>query len=256
MAKLKIPRKLEELIVTATWRKDDTGCSDAGVWRLTGIAGGAGWLKVEAAGGELAREAAVLKWVHAKLPAPRVLWYGVEQGRDWLLTSELPGRDLTKVKDLGVIVSVMAAGLKMLHSLDIRDCPFSMKLEYKLEEAKKRVERNMVDETDFEPAYRGFTAFQMWEKVLAAKPAVEELVFTHGDYCLPNVFENNQEVSGFVDWGKAGLADRYQDLALAARSLDYNLGPGQWCEMLFLEYGLTEPDWERVNFYIMLDELF
>ena len=32
----------------------------------------------------------------------------------------------------------------------------------------------------------------------------EDLVFTHGDYCLPNVIIDGEEVAGFVDWGRAG----------------------------------------------------
>lgn len=256
MAEVEIPRELKELIGYACWQKEITGCSGAIVWRLSGFAAGPTWLKTDSAGGELEREAAVLNWVHTRLPAPRVLWHGVEQGREWLLISEVPGRDLSKVNDPGLIIRILTSGLKMLHSLEIRGCPFSLKLEYKLAEAKKRVEANLVDENDFEPEHQGLTARQLWKQVLAARPEDENLVFTHGDYCLPNVFEKNREVSGFVDWGRAGLADRYQDLALAVRSLDYNLGPGPWSQMLFREYGLPEPDWQKVDFYNMLDELF
>ncbi|HLX56069.1 MAG TPA: phosphotransferase, partial [Ktedonobacteraceae bacterium] len=59
----------------------------------------------------------------------------------------------------------------------------------------------------------------------------------------------------FIDWGRAGIADRYQDLALAARSLAYNFGPG-WESLLWEAYGLQTVDAAKIAFYRLLDEFF
>jgi aminoglycoside phosphotransferase len=58
-----------------------------------------------------------------------------------------------------------------------------------------------------------------------------------------------------VDLARAGVADRYQDLALAARSLEYNVGPG-YASLLWEVYGLRDPDEAKIAYYQLLDEFF
>ncbi len=53
-------------------------------------------------------------------------------------------------------------------------------------------------------------------------------MITHGDYCVPNIVFDRGRLSGFVDLGDLGVADRWHDLAVAT----WNLGPG-W-QNLFL----------------------
>jgi len=96
----------------------------------------------------------------------------------------------------------------------------------------------------------------VYELALRHSSFDEDLVFTHGDYCLPNILLDRQlsQVSGLLDWGRAGIADRYNDLALAARSLARNFGD-QWVPLLFTEYGLASPDRVKLQFSRALDEL-
>ena len=154
------------------------------------------------------------------------------------------------------VVRNLAAGLRQIHSLDISECPFDQTLTIKLEKARLKVERGLVDEDDFEPQYQGKTARELYELLLETKPADEDLVFTHGDYCLPNIILNNNKVSGFIDLGRAGVADRYRDLALAVRSILYNLGSEQWVDLFFECYGITDRDQTKIDFYILLDEFY
>jgi kanamycin kinase/aminoglycoside 3'-phosphotransferase-3 len=83
----------------------------------------------------------------------------------------------------------------------------------------------------------------------------EDLVFSHGDYCLPNIFLEGGEITGFIDLGRAGIADKWQDIALAIRSLEYNLKSDKYID-LFFRYLEIEPDYEKIKYYILLDELF
>ena len=87
-------------------------------------------------------------------------------------------------------------------------------------------------------------------------------VLSHGDFCLPNLFLQEDRVSGYLDLGFCAVADRYQDIALCYRSLLHNADgtygpvyPNIAPERLFSALGIA-PDWEKVRYYRLLDELF
>ncbi|GFN34540.1 phosphotransferase [Tepidimicrobium xylanilyticum] len=68
-------------------------------------------------------------------------------------------------------------------------------------------------------------------------------------------FRKDNRISGFIDLGRGGIADIYQDIALAVRSFKNKFKTDKYID-LFFEYLGIEPDWERINYYILLDELF
>jgi len=147
----------------------------------------------------------------------------------------------------------------MVHSVDVTDCPFRRPLDMVLAEAKQRVELGLVDTEDLQPENYGRSAQAILEQLINTRPLLDDLVFTHGDYCLPNIILQGDAVSGFIDWSRSGIADRYVDIALAVRSLKYNLGweHGPDLTRIFLqEYGLDQVDDTKIAYYILLDELF
>ncbi|WP_078546880.1 phosphotransferase [Litchfieldia alkalitelluris] len=75
------------------------------------------------------------------------------------------------------------------------------------------------------------------------------------DYCLPNIIVNKDRISGFIDLGRAGVADKYQDLALAVRSITSKLGE-EYIQSFFEEYGIAEINEEKLEYYQLLDEFF
>lgn len=91
----------------------------------------------------------------------------------------------------------------------------------------------------------------------------EEAVLSHGDYCLPNVFGKGNRLTGYLDLGRAGIADKWCDIALCYRSLSQNYSgrfhgkaySGYDDLLLFKEIGIA-PDWKKIRYYILLDELF
>jgi aminoglycoside phosphotransferase len=129
-----------------------------------------------------------------------------------------------------------------------------MRLDHKIEMARERMLKRLVEEEDFDEERQGRTAEDLFEELVSSKPADEDLVFTHGDYCLPNIILDDGKLSGFVDWASAGVADRYQDIALLWRSIRYNFG--EECEEKIFELYAIEPDWKKIHFYRLLDEFF
>ena len=101
---------------------------------------------------------------------------------------------------------------------------------------------------------------ELYYWLMANRPP-EDIFFTHGDYCQPNIFIDGTKVTGFIDVGSGGIADRWQDIALCVRSLGYNLGEiekakkEKYINLLFSHLGI-DPDWVKINYYILLDELF
>ena len=154
------------------------------------------------------------------------------------------------------MIKAYSHNLKRLHSIPIHCCPFDSRNDAKIIAATNRVQNNLVDESDFDEERRGWSAREVMEKVLCVvQQQTEDLVFCHGDYCLPNlILKPGYEFSGFIDLSRAGISDRYQDLALAWRSVRHNFGEG-YDDLLFEEYGV-EKDFKKIEFYCLLDELF
>ena len=78
------------------------------------------------------------------------------------------------------------------------------------------------------------------------------------------MFVENNRISGFIDLGKMGPADRWQDIAIALRSLDrnfvghYNGGKKyfDFTHQMLLEELELDMDYDKYRYYILLDELF
>jgi aminoglycoside phosphotransferase len=136
-------------------------------------------------------------------------------------------------------------------------CRFDQTASVQIERAKARAEAGLVDADDFDDRFRGKPISEVLSVLDSLRPATENLAFTHGDYCLPNILldPTTYRISGFIDLSRAGIADRYQDIALAARSLRHNFGPGNEAR-LWNALKLDKPDHDKLSFYLALDEFF
>ncbi len=224
--------------------------------------------KIEASGEVSEREYHILQWLKGRLPVPEVFCQGKQNNKNYLVMSKLPGEMSCEEQYMQrpeVLAEALAEGLKMLWQVDASDCPYISNLDEKLRMAAYNVEHGLVDVDNVEPDTFGPDGFAdpkaLLDWLVANRPE-EELVFSHGDYCLPNVFLKDDHISGFLDLGRAGTADKYQDIALCWRSFLHNFdGTYGTCygevnpDILFEKLGM-EPDREKLRYYRLLDELF
>ena len=200
-----------------------------------------------------------MRWLQGKLPVPEVIEFVKDARNEYLVLSEIPGENCVEAMealDYDRITFLLAQGLRTIHSLDIQVCPFDERIEAKLDNARFNVNNNLVDEDDFDKERRGIaTGMEILHALEDHPPPEDALVFTHGDYCLPNVLVKQNKISGFVDLDRAGISDRYNDLAIASRSIRDNLG--ERYERFFFEYyGVTRVDERKISYYRLMDELF
>ena len=87
----------------------------------------------------------------------------------------------------------------------------------------------------------------------ATTPGDEDFVVCHGDYCPPNVVLEDWRVTGYVDLGELGVADRWWDVAVGGWSTCWNFGDE--FEPLFYESYGVEPHPDRIRFYRLLYDL-
>lgn len=254
-----IPEKLAVVLKDFTWQQVTIGHSEASTFLLK-KENQSLYLKTQAANAiePLQIEQEKMEWLEGKLAVPEVLYYGQDEKREYLLMTEIKGIDASDsahITNIPLVIKQLAQGLREIHSIFVEHCPFQRILDVTIKEAQVRVEKNFVDTEDFDEERKGKAAEELFQELLEKRPKEEDLVFTHGDYCLPNIILHKNKVSGFIDLGWAGVADRYQDIALAVRSIARNFGK-QYISLFLKEYGLEQVDQEKIYFYQLLDEFF
>jgi kanamycin kinase len=227
------------------------------VWRLRAPDGRLRYLKAarRAPGLPLAAERARLAWAAARLPVPRVLGYGADAAQEWLLTAALPG--VTAIDDgwradPPRLVPLLAEGLRRLHALPVSDCPFDGRLDGMLRAARERAAAGLVNAREFHRDHAGLTVEAALARLHQLRPREEDLVVCHGDYCLPNVLLSGGRVSGYLDLGQLGVADRWWDLATATWSVAWNLGPG-WEDRFLEAYGVRRNSQKQACYRLLYE---
>jgi len=251
------PKELRKFLDRMVCEVNDIGCSNAGVYRYYNSTESY-YLKVQPVQHGLKKECEIMDWLQNKLPVPKKVYFCSQDGFDYLLMTQVEGEMtcsdyfLARPKET---VRILAEGIKMLQSIPIEKCTFNNSLEIKLNEAKENIENNLVDMSDWKANNRFNTPHELLDYLHNNKPTGSTNMFSHGDYCLPNIFCKDNRISGFIDLGRSGIADMCQDIALCVRSLKHNFGTAEYTD-LFFEYLQLKPDWERIEYYILLDELF
>lgn len=251
-----LPQALHEFVDGYRWRRITIGESGADAYRLTAKGRPALFLKHirDNADLSLQDEAARLRWLAGRVRVPTVLAMAAEGKQEWLLMTALGGANAeASSTPAATKVRLIAGALRALHDVDAGTCPFDETLDIKIARAADNVRHGRVEEAHFDEDNLGRHAADLLAEMLSKRPTFEDLVVTHGDACLPNFMLDADEFAGFVDCARIGRADRYQDVALACRSIEGDLG-ARWVEPFLHHYGLDTVDRDRLAFYRLLDE--
>lgn len=259
-----LPNSIRKLIGNEKFTFDKIGMSDSNVLLF-----GDKVLKIQSASDEAENEAVMMRWLKGKIPVPDVLAYDIEFGKSYLLMSKSSGKMSCSdyyMNNPELQIDLLAKAIRMLWEVQIYDCPSKMNLDKKLKMAEYAVDNNLIDMDNVEPDTFGENGFEnpraLLDWLIENRPD-EDLVLSHGDFCLPNLFFSENTVSGFIDLGKTCPADRYQDIALCYRSIKDNFDGvykgkvygGFNPDRLFKKLDIV-PDWKKIRYYILLDELF
>lgn len=242
---------------------ENIGRSDAQVMMFDDMV-----LKIQPDCNMAANEHHMLRWMQGKLPVPKIIAEDFIDGRRYLLMSRIRGRYLCDdaiLDDQHMLAERMAEGLRMLWATDISDCPTRRTLDDKFREIEEGLRGGWITkEQAGQPDTYGPGGFDspaaLFDWLVKHRPQ-EELVLSHGDYCLPNIFSTDGAISGFIDVGLAGVADKWVDIDKGLWSMWANT-TGFWGgkqrpfdrKLLFDVLGF-EADEDKIRYYGLLDEL-
>ena len=218
-------------------------------------------LKISPAGRGLAREERAMRFLCGKLRVPDVIAFETDGQNDFLLMSRLEGQMACNTSLSQEKTAVLLAhAIKEISAVDISECFLPDAEEADLAAAKENIQNGKVQDSELF-GFPDAQSLYMW--LCGHKPAPE--VFSHGDFCLPNVFINDGKC-GFIDLGGAGVAGKWRDISMCLWSMRYNfcaedMAVFESAEMKNYEYGFFEelglaPDEEKINYYLLLGKLF
>ena len=259
-SEINLPEDLVEQLKSYYWQKVNIGWSRSEIHKLTLSKNPTLFLKINKITDNLFfnKEYEMLDWLKDNVSVPDVIYHSKNSDYEFLLLTEIPGKvsyEVFSKSDIETNLKILAKGLQIFHDLPLGGCPNEVDIDKMIQYAKERLERDLINNENFDVRWKHKTPYELFEDVKRLMPKKIDRVVTHGDYCLPNVIINNNELSGFVDLGSAGINDRHYDLAAISWSISYNFGD-KWLPYFFEQYGINydEIDRERMLFYQMLNE--
>lgn len=257
--------QLKNLIRNYRWEKDTVGMSPAQVFKLVGDHDN---LYLKTSGSQfhgttydVAREKDIILWLNGRLPVPEIVHFEQYENTNFLLMREVEGtvgyEDYETYQDPQRMIRLYSQGIKLFQSISTEGCPFDNRTSNRLNELAYLLANNLADiDSDHWEEDTPFHDPDTLFAYLQANQPQEDLVFSHGDFGDSNIFIKNDQISGFIDLGRSGKADFWYDIAFCVRSIQNDLGSEKEYLDQFFKLIEVEPDWEKIKYYILLDEMF
>ena len=258
-----LPDSIRRHMPAGAYKLDDVGCSDAQVMIFEDRV-----LKVEKDCNVSANEHNMMKWLEGRLLVPRIIAAELSDGMRYLLMTRIQGKylcDAAILDDQERLAALVADGLRHMWSVDVSTCSTDRTLDQKFKEIDAGLRGGWIvmDQAQQSETYGpgGFESpVQLFDWLVKHRPK-EELVLSHGDYCLPNIFCSENRLSGLIDLGYTGIADKWVDIEKVLWSMWGNTtgqfgGKKRSFDRRHLFAALEmEPDEDRIRYYSLLSEL-
>lgn len=204
------------------------------------------------------REMNIIRWLSNQINIPEIVHYEEDTTFHTLVMSKVEGVSLEELEDtlrLEDYIDYLVKALKLIQAIPIDNCPYNNCIHNRLNELQYLLDHNLAD-----------TEIENWEEdtpfdnatdlveFLRENQPQENLVLSHGDFCNSNIFINKDQIS-FIDLGRVGLADLWLDIAFCVRDIREHSKNKKWIQYFFEKLELT-PDWNKIKYYLLLDELF
>ena len=195
--------------------------------------------------GTLKKEAELYRYFSSIDLAPKVYEY-VSHDKDWLVTEQAKGEDLTHIMYLEnpkSLAITLGETLAFLHSVKPEGCPEKNRLDSYFSSVEEGYKIGRVDLgfSDFKNPDDAYSFIEEYRHVLTNDTLI------HGDYCLPNVIFNDWSFSSFIDIGNGGIGDRHIDIYWGAWTLQFNLKTNTYADLFFDAYGREKIDFKALK---------
>ncbi len=261
VAALDLPPSFQDILGGYRATRDEIGQSGSVIHRCDADGRPSLYLKQGSGrvAADIADEHARLRWLQGQWTVPEIIGYAEDRSGAWLLSTAMRGRAAygwmcDHPERRNTAMTAIAAHLRGMHALPVAPCPFDAGLARRSAAAAANLAAGRVPLDDLDVEREGWSAEQLWTHFEQLLPINADLVVTHGDFSLDNIFlDESGAVMGCIDVGRAGVADRYQDLAIlwnCLREFDPALA-----EAMFAAYGV-EPDRHKIELHLVLDEFF
>lgn len=251
-----LTEKINEFIKESIIEEISIGCSDSQIFKIEKDKKKY-FLKI-AKNNTLTSEYEKLKWMKGKLKVPKIHSYEKRNNVEYLITEALCGEmicsDYYLENPLEGIPCIIEA-FNEIYKVDINNCPFNVGIDYKLNLVKNNMLNGLIDISNVsDNVLREFGTIENIYDYLLENKFEEDLVFSHGDVSMPNLFVFNNSFSGFIDVGECGIADKWFDIAIATKSIKRNFGDDAVIE--FYKQLKLKEDTFKISYYLLLMELY
>lgn len=244
-----VPEEIEALVKSTSWTNDSIGMSESEIFLSEEYV-----LKISPSSCETENELSNYRDLAYLGIFPEAVYNGRFEKTCVLLTRRIVGVPLNALEP-NQIVPTVARVINQLKDIELSCLMMDQSLDKKLSQAEFNVKNGDVDmehwDDDLQKG-RFQTPIDLLIYLQENRPN-EELVFSHGDLTFENIMVTEDGAIKYIDIGKTGISDIYQDIALLTRSCNYYFGENKITD---IEQALGKKiDVGKLEYYMLLDEL-